>query len=104
MFVFQKKYNLDIDSVSNSSGDINNSWMGQGQGQELLLGQITEVDGVLVTPSRLVEHGTQHDTIGSISSTSVSSSSPTGVTRTPSTSVIFFQLPYIVLALGIVKK
>ena len=32
--------------------------------------QITEVDGALVPPSHLVEHGTQHDTIGSNLSTS----------------------------------
>ena len=36
-----------------------------------ITGQITEIDGVLVAPSRLVEHGTHHDTVGSIWSTSV---------------------------------
>ena len=52
------------------------------------VGQITDFDGVLVTPLRLVEHGTQHHIIGSIWSTSVSSTNRDGETRTPSTSVI----------------
>ena len=50
-----------------------------------LIGQITKVARVPVTPSRLVEHGTQHNTIGSILSTSVSSISSTnhnGMTMT----------------------
>ena len=33
------------------------------------IGAVTEVDGVLVPPSRLVEYGTQHDTFGSDLST-----------------------------------
>ena len=51
--------------------------------------QITEVNGVLVPLLRLVGHGTQHDTISSILSTSVNSTNHDGVARTRSSSVIF---------------
>ena len=49
----------------------------------IVLGYITEVDGVPIT--RLVEHGTQHDMIGSILSKCVSTHRVIG---TPSASVM----------------
>ena len=49
---------------------------------------ITEVDGAPVSSSRLVELVTQHDTIRSIFPTSVGLTNQTGVTWTPSNSLI----------------
>ena len=49
-----------------------------------IIGQVIEVD----PPSRLVEHGTQHDMIGLNLSTRTRSTNNNGVIRTQSTSVI----------------
>ena len=64
------------------------------RGQYMKIGQINEVNRALVALSRLVEHGTHHGTIGSISSTHVFVSliSHGGMTGISSTSVIFFGL------------
>ena len=54
----------------------------------MIIRQINDVE-------RLVEHSTQHDTIGSVMSTiSVSSSNHDVVTGTPSTSVICLIITY----------
>ena len=62
-----------------------------------IIGNITEVDGVL----RLVEHGTQHATVGLILSTSVSLTNHICVNMIPSTSMIFHIVGYQFIVLGL---
>ena len=70
----------------------------------MIIGHVTKVNDVIVPSSRLVEHGTRHDTIGSILSTSESSTYQDGVTRTPYNPWIFFQLLFIFLDIQSISR
>ena len=56
--------------------------------EDKMIGQTTDIEADKVQISWLVEHGTEHDTIGLMLSTTVNSAKHEVVTRTPITLVV----------------